>query len=281
MKFKGDKNILRHKTQIKSTFYSKDSEQQKIARVLTTKRFRSKKKTTIPQQNESSIDYLEIENQTHDTNFQFELPSKSPQLPKTTINHTEPYEHETAINNTNDEEDDAGEFDEYDENDFLLSTDSEDSSSIDSDDSNQSDKHHEPEQYFSENTSMLDFSMGIYALKIKHRLSDQATKDIIKFCQIIIPDKKRKNMSLRNLERMFIRDQKGCFRYCCIKCLKLFAKEELLNFSETQKKCPSCSNDLVAFFCFDVKEQIEMILKKEGLRTNTKFEKQRHSKNKQ
>jgi hypothetical protein len=37
-------------------------------------------------------------------------------------------------------------------------------------------------------TTMHDFFMAIYAIKTKHRLSDLATKDIIKMCSLLVPN---------------------------------------------------------------------------------------------
>ena len=137
-----------------------------------------------------------------------------------------------------------------------------DCSSVDSDDC-----FIDSKEFFSKssNTTILDFYMAIYSIKIKHHLSDQAIKDIIKCCQLIIPEKKKAKVSLRSIERALLIGEKGSFFSSCLSCETIADEKELLDFKESKKKCPNCPGDLVDFFCFDVKSQIEKILQKAGI----------------
>ena len=109
-------------------------------------------------------------------------------------------------------------------------------------------------------TTTHDFMHAVFAIKIKHSLSDSATKDIIKLCEAILPKKPNKKTSLSRFESTLLRNLKGDAYFHCSKCSRC-SKQSLNEFKDHERKCESCSEKTQSFVCFDVASQLESVLK--------------------
>ena len=68
------------------------------------------------------------------------------------------------------------------------------------------------------NTSVFDVIMGVYSLRIKHSMSDEATNDLLKFIKMILPNNSNFPKNLRALEKSLVYDQHAKIHLVCSKC---------------------------------------------------------------
>ena len=103
--------------------------------------------------------------------------------------------------------------------------------------------------------------MAIFSLKIKHAFPDNATDDILKLINIILPNGNKCPISLRSIEKKLILDQNALIHFVCSECDNLLDPINWLQeFSNTQL-CVKCGTVLIPFVTFELEQQLRKILK--------------------
>ena len=112
-------------------------------------------------------------------------------------------------------------------------------------------------------STVFDFSMAIYGIKMKHKLSDAAVNDLLKFFKLILPDNNLCPKTIETIEKKLTKGHDGLIYKICSKCESLSEGVEWLNnMVDKKENCKniSCSGTLVQFITFDIIEQLKSIL---------------------
>jgi hypothetical protein len=116
------------------------------------------------------------------------------------------------------------------------------------------------------NTHLFDFLYAMQSFKIKHHLSDDATNDLFKLIKSILPSENKCPNNLNKFEKSLFDDHDGSFYKICNKCIKIADIKPLKDFKSDKSKCKTCNIELIPFIVFDIKQQLEHILKGSKLR---------------
>ena len=127
------------------------------------------------------------------------------------------------------------------------------------------------------NTSIFDFYVSLYSLKIKHKISDSATNDILKFIREILPDKNNCPKNLKKIEKSFFHKHAGMFYTVCNICEKhsngilwgnTISSKKTFCQAIINQASPSnfCGGELIPFVTFDIESQLKKILTNEKIK---------------
>jgi hypothetical protein len=136
--------------------------------------------------------------------------------------------------------------------------------------SNVSDIDEKADMYFNSNCDVKTFSESFGSIVCKHKLSDDAVKDILKLIKSTLPQPNKCPTNIRKIHKLMVDDKViKIFKtfYVCKNCKKESQESEL---------CSSCDAKLVDYVTFDVGYEIESIINRNDnlkylIQSNIKF----------
>ena len=149
--------------------------------------------------------------------------------------------------------------DSHDSGDSHGSGDSYDSHhSRDSDDSNESTDIGDFNSYLYENSSTKtdEFVLALYAIKLKHNVSNSTIRDVLLLINSILPQSNQCPKSVTCFRKFSYGTSK--FHKYCSTCNQIKKTDAMENYTLIKENC--CEKELKTFVSFNVKEQLNAIL---------------------
>lgn len=118
--------------------------------------------------------------------------------------------------------------------------------------------------YENSNTSLYEFLMAFNTIKLKNKLNDFVSNQLLKFIRIILPSKNKCPKSLKKFENNLFNNHSAKFHRICSSCKNQSQPLIFKDFLNIRTFCPTCSIELSSFATFDLDSQLQVLLKQDN-----------------
>ena len=115
-------------------------------------------------------------------------------------------------------------------------------------------------------TSSNELCWALNAVKLKHKLSNAAVRDILALFKIILPIPNKCPKSLKSFNKKILKADYGEFHKFCNVCKKINNSDSMDNYTLVVSFCNQCCFKLDSFITFSVKKQLQCILNDRNLK---------------
>ncbi len=138
-----------------------------------------------------------------------------------------------------------------------------DDSPVDSPDDSESEKLEDEnlcKLFVNSNTTYSEFLFALYAVKMKHKLSDKSVTDILILIKSLLPQPNKVPKSMKSFDKLVEKKDIGNFHELCLNCNEIKRSDSLDNFKLNCFNCDKCNVETYKFITYNIQKQLYSIL---------------------